>query len=313
MIRKLRIAPFLVILSLSVSGCADLLTQLRRNLDEDYGRGSATYGGPMAEGGFLSETMGEGGYRSDQYEHADTSNRGIASETAQSAESESWLDGFSFGDQTLKKNYNVLRNDPVPPPAQSHYKKGMRATRSDFIDESPNEGSLWASDGQTNYYFTRNKIRVVGDIISLSLEEAMIRDMGLEVKSKLSSSEMDRELEQAQRHLRRRAPAVAGKEPDVSLQNGANRSGEDEIQSVTEADVDLTKSLEVKSGDVILAEIIERYPNGNYKIKGTKRIIYKNGAPRVMTVLGVVRGTDINDEDVVSTGKLYEYRLEANI
>lgn len=310
----------LMLLSLSVSGCADLLTQLRRNLDEDNSRGSATYGGPMAEGGFLSETMGEGGYRSDQYEYSDMSNRGIASESTQNAEPESWLDGFSFGDLGQKKNYNVLRNDPVPPPAQSQYKKGMRATRSDFIDESPNEGSLWASDGQTNYYFTRNKIRVIGDIISLNLEESMIKDMGLEVKGKLSSSEMDRELDQAQHRLNRRTPAgnsvdatEASKGPEFNLQNGLSRSEENEARSVTEADVDLTKSLEIKPGDIILAEIIERFPNGNYKIKAAKRILYKNGPPRVMTIFGVVRGTDINDEDVVSTGKLYEYRLEANI
>jgi flagellar basal body L-ring protein FlgH len=60
-----------------------------------------------------------------------------------------------------------------------------------------------------------------------------------------------------------------------------------------------------------MAEIIERYPNGNYKIRGTKRVLYKNGTPRLVNLVGVVRGSDIAEDDTVPSGKLYEYRLEA--
>jgi flagellar basal body L-ring protein FlgH len=60
-----------------------------------------------------------------------------------------------------------------------------------------------------------------------------------------------------------------------------------------------------------MAEIVERYPNGNYKIRGTKRVLYKNGSPRLATVVAVAKGTDIGEDDVINSGKLYEYRLEA--
>ena len=58
-----------------------------------------------------------------------------------------------------------------------------------------------------------------------------------------------------------------------------------------------------------MSEIVERYPNGNYKIRGTKRIPYRNGA-RMVNLIGIVRGTDITEEDTIASGKLYEYRLE---
>jgi flagellar basal body L-ring protein FlgH len=88
------------------------------------------------------------------------------------------------------------------------------------------------------------------------------------------------------------------------------KADEPEIPQATPADVDVGKSLEVKATDVLMGEIIERYPNGNYKIRATKKVPYKGGAPRMVTVTGVVKGTDISEEDMVGSGKLYEYRVD---
>ena len=74
--------------------------------------------------------------------------------------------------------------------------------------------------------------------------------------------------------------------------------------------MDLTKAIEMKSGDVIMAEIVERYPNGNYKLRGSKKVRYRNGF-RYVNILGIVKGTDISEADTIASGKLYEYRLEA--
>jgi flagellar basal body L-ring protein FlgH len=58
-----------------------------------------------------------------------------------------------------------------------------------------------------------------------------------------------------------------------------------------------------------MTEIVERYPNGNYKIRGTRRIPYRTGY-RMLSMVGIVKGSDISDDDSVVSGKLYEYRLE---
>ena len=54
-----------------------------------------------------------------------------------------------------------------------------------------------------------------------------------------------------------------------------------------------------------------RYPNGNYKIKGEKRVTYKQDRSRLVSVMGTVKSTDINeDTDKVTPGSLYEYQIE---
>ena len=83
------------------------------------------------------------------------------------------------------------------------------------------------------------------------------------------------------------------------------------MRQATQADIDVARSLDVKQGDTIMAEITDRYANGNYKIRGTKRIQYKGGPPRLITIVGVARGQDIGEDDLVASGKLYEYRIQA--
>jgi flagellar basal body L-ring protein FlgH len=204
-------------------------------------------------------------------------------------------------------------------PESSRYKNGYRATARDFVDDSKNDGSLWASDGQTNYFFTKNKVRAVGDIITIVSEPDFVRDMGIEIARTLSPSERDQELELAQERLNKSdslktsaaspdgSPAGAGapgRSPAVT------DSGESVTRTATAGDIDVRPSMEFKAGDPIMAEIVERFPNGNYKIRGSKKVPYR-GTFRYVNMLAVVRGTDISDNDTVKSGKLYEYRLEA--
>jgi flagellar basal body L-ring protein FlgH len=105
----------------------------------------------------------------------------------------------------------------------------------------------------------------------------------------------------------------------VASNDGAKDSGKDEIKQSSAApdekgnlsfsQVDLKEAIGAKAGDTFLAEVIERFPNGNYKIRGTKRLPFRGGS-KLMTLVGVVRGNDLSDDDKVNSGRLYEYRLE---
>lgn len=335
-VRGLAAASLLILAS-----CSTLVTGLRQDLDDSGPATAPVYGGTF-DRGFLSESEPERGAY-DRYASIGHSERAPASKTypGDAIEHDSWAQnsderrrdlyrgqgGSGFDDENTATTGNSAS---VLPQTRRKYKNGNRASRADFIDESPNEGSLWASDGQTNYYFTKNKTRGVGDIVTLNIEDGLIRDMQLEMRRKLSPGEMAREISNAQMRIRAKLfagdasdPADLGKDRAPASKEGEGAGAGDakkkpvvaaqdrEIPVATEADIDLSKSVELKAGETMLAEILERYPNGAYKIRGTKKIPYKNGAPRLMTMVGVVRGSDISDEDVVASGKLYEYRLDA--
>jgi len=337
------IALFLALSCLSVSGCADLLGSLRPDLDDAKNNtfDQPTVGGRWSERGFLDESTPDGG-NPDRFSSLGHSERAPASMRNAGA-NDDWVDPTRAdqnrrdlardeenGAENADAGAPTFSNTPnLPPPTRRMYKNGNRATRADFIDESPNEGSLWASDGQTNYYFTKNKVRGVGDIITINIEDGMIRDLGLEIRHTLNERERDVEMALAEDRAKARAggasaapangqksdavasSAAAPNRTPASGQSANDATANAEAPKVLPSDVDVSKSLEVKPGDTMMAEIIERYPNGNYKIRGTKKVIYKNGAPRLVNLVGVVRGSDIAEDDTVPSGKLYEYRLEA--
>ncbi len=339
-------------LAILTSGCAKLMGNMRRDLDDGEQEYSApVIGGRWAERGFLAESMpeaGPAGSNDDYYAAVGHSERGPAST--------GYGDGVS-GRSWVNERYDESRRDlyrenshqegghqdgmisssntpNLDPPVKRAYKNGSRATRSDFIDESQNEGSLWAPDGQTNYFFTKNKVRGMGDIVTITIEADLIRDIGLEIRRTLTAREKENELILAQEKIRAKvlgkdsekkdgndslatSSSAPSREPAADKKKKGNTSSdvsfEDEptIPTATLADVDIAKVLELKPNDTMMAEIIERYPNGNYKVRGTKKVLYKNGYPRLVTLVGVARGQDISEEDLVTSGKLYEYRLEA--
>jgi flagellar L-ring protein FlgH len=304
------------------SGCAKLMGNLRRDLDDSNYDSGPTTGGAWTEAGFLSDNMSD--ERDDRFVSSGRGARGLASEGRSGDRDGSWLGNDSRG--TGQQQEVSFSNTPsIAPPTKRLYKNGNRATRADFVDESTNEGPLWASDGQTNYYFTKNKIRGVGDIVSLTVESDLMKDITAEIGRTLSVPEKERELELAQDRLDGRGLAsVTVDSKKDQLASTAAAPGEAPIEErpkvqekkvvekreATWADVDLSKAVEMKAGDIVMAEIVERYPNGNYKLRGSKKIRYRNSY-RYVNILGVVKGTDITETDTIASGKLYEYRLEA--
>lgn len=332
-----------LIVAFSLSGCAKLMGNLRRDLDDDQFDRGPTVGGMWSERGFLQESFPEAGYGNQKYNAVGHSERGPASEMAQTGR-QSWMEGDRY-EANVRDRYrrggsemeDEDSNAPMPnvtPATKRLYKNGHRATRADFLDESQNEGSLWAADGQTNFFFSKNKVRGLGDIVTVNLENEFVRDIANEVRRSLTTEEKEMELGYAQDRLNvkytRGLASTGGKDAVTTsaaapqaqagtpAQPGAEKKEEEpaaansgEAPAATWNDVDLTKAIELKQGDTMMAEIIERYPNGNYKIRGTKKINYKHGSPRLLSLIAVVKGSDISEEDVLNSGKLYEYRLEA--
>jgi flagellar basal body L-ring protein FlgH len=330
---KMRMLLGVLLFAILLSGCAKLMGGLRRDLDDSEVYTSPTVGGRWTERGFLAEDSDR---FSEQTYAVGHSERNPASEYEPAGGEQSWIND-SRGRRDIAQ-----ADEPASPTAEQalpayKYKNGIRATRADFVDDSQSEGSLWASDGQTNYYFTKNKVRGIGDIITLTLEQTFVNDVVAEAVRTLSQREKMYELQLAQEKINAKAKgqekrkernqdevtttaAAPEKDPagktaktdkpaDKAAEENFSILGEPDFRKATMADIDITKVLEIKAGDTVMSEIVERFPNGNCKIRGTKKVPFRGGY-RVLTFVGVVRGTDISEEDGVNSGKLYEYRLE---
>ncbi len=309
----------------SLSGCAGIMGGLRPDLNDEY-----QYDREPVSGGRFSEAsmLDEGRYRDPASDETPGHSERRASSGRMGGEG-TWL-----ADGEQERN---MRRRPVGevdeegrlqladrPVMQKKYKNGARATKADFIDDSRSDGSLWNSDGQTNYFLTKNNIKSDGDLITVMTEEDFIRDVAAELKRTMSPDERDAEMEMAQERARRRAmglpedpnaPAAAGDQV-ANSQAAANRApaglGEAGVQvpTTTWAELDLRKSLEIKAGDPIMMEVLERYPNGNYKLRGLKRIRHR-GQTKMVSVVAIAKHTDISPDETITSGKLYEYRIEA--
>ena len=110
---------------------------------------------------------------------------------------------FSEKNASAQEN-NLIKQSEVFPFDENHLEPRLtrRVTKEDFIDQSQEEGSLWASSGQTNYYFTKNKIRSPGEMISLNVETDLFLDIKNEIKRSLSSVENAKEIQDLKNHYR---------------------------------------------------------------------------------------------------------------
>ncbi|MBI2605440.1 MAG: flagellar basal body L-ring protein FlgH [Deltaproteobacteria bacterium] len=165
--------------------------------------------------------------------------------------------------------------------------KSGRVTKNDFAQEAAkNDYSLWTEDGQNNYLFARNKLKAPGDLVTIRIEDDLRKDMVMEVKKLLPPEFRDRDIN---------VPGITkdlGKE-DRTVASVATAAGASEYART----------------DVMTGEVLERYPNGNVRLRGVKRIPFKRKV-RNMDVIAIVRGSDIDEHDTIQSSKFLEHRVE---
>lgn len=294
-------------------GCASLLGKLRKDLDDGPPESAhpGSQGGTWPEGGLLSDYEFNGPYSSVGH-----SERSPASSGYQPSAQRTWIDPKA-AEQNASDRYRNLPSYAevanLPPNIKRLYENETRKTREDFVDNDPNENSLWASNGQTNYYFTENLNRAQGDVLNLVIGESLFGSLSQEVKRTLNATEREMELELAQKKLRNEALAgVQGdkkKPKDGEEQDSEEKEPDLEVREANFGDIDVASRLGVKSGDKMTVQIVQRYPNGNYKIRGMKRVPYM-GTTRMLSMVGIAKGSDIEGKDEIDSSKLYEYRVK---
>jgi hypothetical protein len=219
----------------SLSGCSQLMGGLRPDLNDEYRyEQEPTVGGRFAEAGMLDE----GRYRGPDSEENVGHNERYPTNTAGRMGGQStWLNPGEDERNAMRRPRDASEEDPgiqlsARPVLQKKYKNGNRATRGDFVDDAKGDGSLWNSDGQTNYFLTKNNIHSDGDLVTIVTDEDFVRDIAAELKRTMTPDERENEIEITQERNRRRANglpedpnAEPGKDDKVaSAQAAATRS-----------------------------------------------------------------------------------------
>lgn len=312
-----------------LTGCSQLMGGLRPDLNDEFKYESEpTKGGRMSEASLLDDGRARGPDSEESIAHREHRGTSVGRLGGQG----SWVQPGDEERESMRRPQHDSEDEEQPklaarPTLQKKYKSGNRATRADFVDDARDDGSLWTSEGQTNYFLTKNQIKSEGDLVTVITDEEFIKDIAGEIKRTLSPNEREAEIEIAQERLRRKtmglpeegsAGAVSGDQV-ASTQAAANRApasdskGEKkdvDVPTVAWADVDLRKSIEFKATDPVMMEVAERYPNGNYKLRGLKRVRF-HGQTKMMSVTAIAKNSDISTDETINAGKLYEYRIEA--
>lgn len=281
----------------------------------------------------------------------------------QSSEDKTFVSIERHGELESGRGFSSMNRPIFEPQVRRSYQGRSRLTKEDFIDSSAEEGSLWASNGQTNYFFTKNKVRNPGELISLVLENDLYKEVGQEMKRSLSFQEQSAELnvlgsvlrQRALEDLKLKSPSSESKaenkeavkpvtnlapagqntktdtKPETSVQRvdltlDVSREIQEALKKTQNSeeidhllsrlsikDVNIFPSLELQPGETLNGQILERYQNGNYKIRAFKKVFYKNGKSRFLKIVGTIKGSDITeDTDLINSGKLYEYKVEVS-
>ena len=80
------------------------------------------------------------------------------------------------------------------------------------------------------------------------------------------------------------------------------------VRNAVPDDIQIYRNMTLETGEKMLGEVVERYQNGNYKVRAVKRFPYR-GKMRLATLIGVILPKDIDENNMIKSGNFYEYRV----
>jgi len=190
-----------------------------------------------------------------------------------------WLLSFSLLlASCFSKPQGTVSYTPPPPP------------KLNFQTAPLSEGSLWNGNARFKYMYGDLKARDVGDLVTILIVEKTSAQSQTETSLKKSSK------------LQGGVSALFGinqstlNKTNVSMQGSAEHGG----KGTTVRGSTLTGT--------ITAQVIGKQPNGNLIIQAQKSIVV-NGEAQVLTITGLVRPEDINDDNTVTSDRIFNLQI----
>lgn len=171
-------------------------------------------------------------------------------------------------------------------PTDRKYKKMTRNRMEEEADLGSTAGSMWVMEGQGAYLFAQNKMRKEGDLLNVNLDGPARK----QVETKVSViKKLLKQLEEQEQQLSNslaensgdagRAPAAA-KPAEPAAPKDEKEEGLADVQNIP-------------------TRIVEKLPDGNYRIKGQQPFMIGKRDYKVI-VTGLIRPEDFNDAGISS-------------
>ena len=174
-------------------------------------------------------------------------------------------------------------------------------------------GSMWVMEGQGAYLFAQNKARREGDLLNVKLEGPAQKEIETKVSviKKLLKQLEDEEkkAKDLQFQAQQQALAANAAAANVDAAPGTPRAPAavppPPPAPVAEDKKEKEEEIKVES---IPTRIVERLPDGNYKVKGQSPFMIGRKEYKAI-LMGVIRPEDFND-DGTSSNKLLDPQLD---
>lgn len=184
-----------------------------------------------------------------------------------------------------------------------------RMTKSRLEEESEVHaaaGSMWVGEGQSSYLFSQNKSRKEGDLLNIKIEGSAQKQVETKVSviKKLLKQLEEQELQQQ----KAKEADGAGK---LAMDGGKPSEGGDKAppaRAPAASGDDKKKDDEAVNIESVPTRIVERMPDGNYRLKGAQPFMIGKREYKVL-VTGLVRAEDFND-DGISSNKLLDPQFD---
>ncbi len=156
-------------------------------------------------------------------------------------------------------------------------------------------GSLWSEDSSS--IFVDHKARLVGDVVTVTISESSSA-----TKEATTSTGTTSSIVAGIPNLFgwENGDFVTDKELDLSNLINASLTNSHKGDGKTVRKGDLTASL--------TAQVIKRYPNGNFKIRGGKEVMV-NEETQIIYLTGIIRPVDITAANTVDSAKILNARI----
>lgn len=181
-------------------------------------------------------------------------------------------------------------NPQMGVPSNRQYRRMTKNRMEEEAELHSQAGSMWVNEGQGSYLFVQNKARREGDLLNVKLEGAALRQVETKVGviKKLLKQLEDQEQQQ---------------QSDIKAQNMAESAPNGGTAPPARAPAAENKKDEKEDlSDVqnISTRIVERLPDGNYRVKGQQPFMIGKREYKVI-VTGMIRPEDYNDAGVPSS------------
>ena len=190
-------------------------------------------------------------------------------------------------------------NSAMPAAAARNYKRMTRQQMEEDSAVNAQAGSMWVMEGQGAYLFAQNKTRREGDLLNVKVEGSGLQqiDTKVAVIKKLLKQLEDEERKAKELLLQQQEEKknLLAAEDKSNTQNPAQRAP----AAVPPPVVVKEEKEEPVKIDSVPTRIVERQPDGNYRIKGQQPFMIGKREYKVI-VTGVIRPEDFNDEGVGS-------------